>query len=156
MISLELQDELILRMKKEFEHLKLKNLENDKAPINIFSQHLPAKSKKEDIDPYPCIIVRLTNGSSMDVDDPNSTTIQFIIGVVDRDSSNQGYRDALTVANRICKNLQKNPMVDKRYELQLPINWAYNDEDAEPYYFAGIETRWSNPGYLREDVEELI
>jgi len=82
--------------------------------------------------------------------------IQFIVGVIDRDSSNQGYRDALTVANKISESLVRNPVIDSKYELALPINWAYNDEDAEPYFFAGLETNWRTPSYLREDVEELI
>ena len=89
--------------------------------------------------------MRIANGNITDANEPGITTIQFIIGVVDRDSNNQGYRDALTVANKIIENLQRNPMVNKSYEMILPINWAYNDEDAEPYFFAGLETNWRTP-----------
>ena len=158
MIPLELQDSLVERVKKEFENLRLKNIKNERVPINVYPQHLPNKRKedKDDIDPYPCIIVRMANGSNTEGEDPGITTIQFIVGVVDRDSSNQGYRDALMVANKISESLVRNPLVDSKYELILPINWAYNDEDAEPYFFAGLETNWRTPNYLREDVEDLI
>ncbi len=155
MIPLELLDALITRVENEVKELFLKNISNVRVPINVFPQHLPNKSK-DDIDPYPCIIVRIANGNITDANEPGITTIQFIIGVVDRDSNNQGYRDALTVANKIIENLQRNPMVNKSYEMILPINWAYNDEDAEPYFFAGLETNWRTPNYLREDVEDLI
>lgn len=155
MIPLELQDALVARVKKEFEHLRFKNIKNERVPINVYPQHLPNKSK-EDIDPYPCIIIRLANGRNTNIEEPGITIIQFIVGVIDRDSSNQGYRDALTVANKISESLVRNPVIDSKYELALPINWAYNDEDAEPYFFAGLETNWRTPSYLREDVEELI
>ena len=155
MIPLELQDMLVERVENEFKDFRLKNINNERVPINVYPQHLPNKSK-DDKDPYPCIIVRLANGNNADIEEPATTTIQIIIGVVDRDSNNQGYRDALTVSNRIIESLKRNPMINGKYELTLPINWAYNDEDAEPYFFAGLETNWRTPNYIREDVEDLI
>lgn len=155
MIPLELQDRLVKRLKSEFEGTLLKNLKNDMVPINIFPQHLPAKDK-QNTDPYPCIIVRLSDGDEADVNEPGLTTIQFIIGVVDRESNFQGYRDAVMVANRIMENLKRNPVISGKYELVTPITWAYHDEDAEPYFFAGIETNWNTPKHIREDVEDMI
>lgn len=158
MIPLELQDALLERVKDEIKNLLLKNINNERVPVKVFPQHLPNKSKtgNEDTDPYPCIIVRLATGNKSDENENGITVIQFIIGTVDRDSDNQGYRDAITVANKISENLQRNPMIKGKYELTLPINWAYSDEDAEPYYFTGFETIWKTPSYLREDVEALI
>lgn len=157
MIPLELQDELVSRMQEQFKHLRLKNLLNKQVPINIFSQHLPTRSKiDESNNLYPCIIVRLANGSGYQGNTENSTNVQFIIGVIDRESSNQGYRDALTVGNKIIENLKRNPVINSKFELAEKINWAYHDEDSEPYYFAGIETTWRTPSFLREDVEDLI
>lgn len=155
MIPLELQDALEIRLEDEFRDLKLKNLKNELVPINIFPQHLPAKDKSN-TDPYPCIIIRLSDGDQADINESGNTTIQFIVGVVDRDSTFQGYRDSLMVANRIIENLKRNPRVCDKYELQLPVNWAYHDEDAEPYFFSGLETNWSTPRFIREDVEDMI
>lgn len=155
MIPLDLQNQIIDRVKEEFEGLRLKNLKNELVPINIFPQHLPAKNK-ENTDPYPCIIVRLADGDIADIYEPGIATIQFIIGVIDRESTFQGYRDAITVSNRIIENLQRNPIIDGKYQLLMPITWAYYDEDTEPYFFAGVETNWEVPTFIREDVEDLI
>lgn len=155
MIPLELQDGLVERLESVFENFQLKNLQNEEAIINIFSQHLPAKDKSR-TDPYPCIIVRLADSDQPDRNEASNVTVQFIIGVVDRESSFQGYRDSVTVANRIIENLNRQPFVDGKYELEMPITWAYHDEDAEPYFFSGIETSWRAPKYIREDVEGMI
>ena len=155
MIPLELLDALVERVKDEVKNLLLKNINNEKVPVKVYPQHLPNKGKNNE-DPYPCIIVRLAAGGLSDSNEPGVTTVQFIIGVVDRDSSNQGYRDAVNTANKINESLHKNPVIENRYELTLPINWAYNDEDADPYYFVGLETNWKTPEYIREDVEALI
>ena len=156
MIPLELQDALVARFEHELQHEKLWNIKKEEANIQIFSQHLPSKRKDLTNDPYPCVIIRLPDGGQSGRQEAAQTTIQFIVGVVDRSSDHQGYRDALGVANKIAESLARNPMVKEKYELTLPMNWAYHDEDAEPYYFAGIETTWRTPKYLREDVEEMI
>lgn len=155
MIPLDLQDQLITRMEDEFKDLRLKNLANKLVPLNIFPQHLPAKDK-ENTDPYPCIIVRLADGDQADINESGIATIQFIVGVIDRENTFQGYRDAITVANRIIENLQRNPVIDGKYQLIMPITWAYYDEDTEPYFFAGVETNWEVPSFIREDVSDLI
>ncbi len=60
------------------------------------------------------------------------TTMQFVVGVVDRSNDNQGYRDALRLTNRVIESLKRKPMISGKYELSLPINWSYVDDDAEP------------------------
>ncbi|WP_121614789.1 hypothetical protein [Virgibacillus halodenitrificans] len=155
MIPLFLQRDLKTRLNEEFKDFMLKDLVSNYVPIKIFEQHLPAKGKQKE-DPYPCIIIRLADGTGAEAEESSKAKIQFIIGVVDRDSNNQGYKDAVNVANRIITNLKRNPLVDDRYEMEPTINWAYNDEDAEPYFFVGIETMWKVPQIKREDAEDLI
>jgi hypothetical protein len=156
MIPLILQDELVERIKAEFESFTLKNLKGETVPIQVFSQHLPAKSKEKDVSPYPCIVIRLADGSETNGEDPQGAKVLFIVGTVDRDSNNQGYRDAINVIQKIYQNLKRNPFVDNKFEMVYPINWAYHDEDAEPYYFAGLETNWEIPRISREDLEGII
>lgn len=155
MIPIELLDRLVERFKDEFEYLKLKDLKDNLVGINIFPQHLPAKSK-DGTSHYPCIIIRLANGDGKDEYEPFTTRIQFVIGVIDRNNINQGYRDALTVANRIIESIRRNPKELDKYEATSKVDWSYYDEDTEPYFFAGVETSWETPNYIREDVEDLI
>lgn len=155
MIPIELQDRLVERFESEFENLRLKDLKDDLVKVNIFPQHLPTKSKNG-TSHYPCIIIRLANGDKAEATDPFITRIQFIVGVIDRESVNQGYRDALSVVNRIIESIQRNPSELDTYEATPNVSWSYYDEDTEPYFFAGLETSWRTPSYIREDVEDLI
>lgn len=155
MIPIELQDKLVERFKKEFKSLILKNIKDEAVKLQIFPQHLPTKSK-DGTSHYPCVIIRLASGGGAESENPFTTKIQFIIGVIDRDSENQGYRDALTITNRIIENIQRNPKELGKYEASSAMDWSYYDEDVEPFFFAGLETSWETPGYMREDVEDLI
>lgn len=156
MVPLELQDELEKRLEKLFKHTRLKNLKGELVPINIFTQHLPAKSKTQEVSDYPYVLIRLAEGSELDEEDPQSAKVLFIAGVVDRESNHQGYRDAVSLIQRIYQDVKKYPIVKKRFELQYPINWAYHDEDTEPYFFAGLETNWGVPKVMREDLEAML
>lgn len=155
MVPIELQDRLVIRFEEEFKHLKLKDLGDNPVNLKIFPQHLPARSK-DGSSYYPCIIIRLADGGGEGQDEPFITRVQFIVGVIDRERTNQGYRDALTVINRIIESIQRNPNELGKYEALPKIDWSYHDEDVEPYFFAGLETTWKTPKYIREDVEDLI
>ena len=156
MIPLMLQDRLIERMSDTFKDTLLKNMKGERVPLKYYRQHLPNKSKIDSDSPYPCIIVRLSNGNKTSEADGQSTTVQFIVGIIDRDDNNQGYQDVMTIINRIIEDLTRQPMIDNLYEVDPDMNWSYHDEDVEPYFFAGLETTWHTPQYLREDVEHLI
>lgn len=156
MIPLDLQDGLIWRFKKVFDGCLFKNPKDEYVPLNIYSQHLPAKDKKKESSEFPYLIVRLADGTDSDPHDPNSTKILFIAGVYDRHNNHQGYRDAILIIQTIYESLKRDPVVDKRFELTYPINWAYHDEDTEPYFFAGLETNWEIPKVTRDDVEAMI
>lgn len=155
MIPLELQDGLKLRMKRLFEHFRLKNSNDVQVPINIFTQHLPNKSKQQ-VDHFPCITIRLDDGAESGETNPQMVKVLFIVGVVDRDSANQGYRDVVGIIQKIYQDLKRNPVIDEQFVLSYPIHWAYHDEDAHPHYFAGLETNWEVPKIIREDLEEMV
>lgn len=154
MIPIQLQDMLIARFKEEFKHLQLV----DGQYLNIFPQHLPAKSKSNETQThYPCLIIRLSEGEGQNSDDADIATILFIAGVYDKNDNHQGYRDSVSIISRICESLIRNPLIDRKYELNTDdLKWAYNNDDAMPYFFCGVETKWFVPKFMREDVEGMI
>ncbi|WP_163538302.1 hypothetical protein [Gracilibacillus sp. YIM 98692] len=159
MIPLELQDALRQKLEKLFDGMRFKNMKNERVPVNVFEQHLPNKNPNlnpGNDDPYPCIIIRLSNGENPNEDEGQRTTVQFIAGVIDRDNNNQGYHDVLNIINRIIEDLRRNPIINEKFEVDSSMTWSYHDEDVEPYFFAGLETYWTNPQNLREDVERFI
>ncbi|MGO4890293.1 hypothetical protein ACJ2A9_21300 [Anaerobacillus sp. MEB173] len=160
MTPLELQNAL----KKRIEHLvsgmRLNSAVGEQKEIQVFEQHLPAKTKSVSRNPetdlYPCIIVYLDEGERGGIDASHSTKVFFVVGVYDDKLDNQGYRDTLTIAQKIIQDLERNPRIDNKFELQYPINWKYSDEENGPYHFAWVESNFEIPSSLREDVEGMI
>lgn len=158
MIPINLLDGLIERFEEELKHLKLmdpKNSETNKS-INIFPQHLLRKNKSTDVSLYPYLCIRFADVEGLTESEPGQSRILFIVGVFDRSEDNQGYRDALTVIQKVYESLIRNPIIKDQFQLVYPIRATYQEEDSAPYYFAGLETNWEVPIPLREDVEHLI
>lgn len=158
MIPIILLDELVDRFKDELKGYELRDPRNPDVfkKIAVFSQHLPAKSKSTDTSLYPYLIIRLRDGEEQSANEPGTCQILFIAGVFDRSDDNQGFRDSISLVNKVYQSLIRNPVINNQFELIHPIRWTYQEEDSEPYYFAGLETNWEVPKPIREDVEHLI
>lgn len=160
MIPIDLLDALVNRFKNEIKEFQLKDPRSPKEfkKVNIFSQHLPNKSKgnEKDTSLYPYLTIRMEVGGKDSLEETGYCQILFIAGVFDESDDNQGFRDAIALINKVYQSLIRNPMVNNLFELDYPIRWVYQEEDSEPYYFSGLETIWKVPNPIREDVEDLI
>ncbi|WNF36410.1 hypothetical protein RJD24_18610 [Bacillaceae bacterium IKA-2] len=160
MTPLELQNALKKRIEKVVKGFKLNSSKTLQKEILVFEQHLPTKAKSQSRNPetelYPCIIVYLDEGEIPDINSINQVKVFLVIGVYDDEFDNQGYRDAMNVVEKIIQDLERAPVIEKRFEMKHPLKWKYNDEDQGPYYFAWIETNFEIPRSLRDDVEEMI
>ncbi|WP_100406670.1 hypothetical protein [Bacillus solitudinis] len=160
MTPLELQSALKKRVEKAVIDLLLNSSEGVQKTIQVFEQHLPTKAKSSTRNPestlYPCVIVYLDGGDRQDFGAPHQAKFFLVIGVYDEESNNQGYRDAISIAQKIIQSLERQPMIEGRFELQYPLNWKYSDEENGPYHFAWIEANFELPHSKREDVEGYI
>ncbi|GAK06037.1 hypothetical protein JCM19037_4590 [Geomicrobium sp. JCM 19037] len=170
MIPTDLQDHLIERFRREMVGLQLNSTQDNErtAEIKVFPQHLPRPEKQKrssELSPeqfeanqqFPSITVRLHYGGGRDPHDFKTARVNFIVGVYDAEDNHQGYRDAMTIAKRIEESLVKSPIVDDLYTCSPEIEWAYYDEEVQPFFFLGLETDWQIPEYIRDDeVEAMI
>lgn len=154
MTPLRLQYALKMKLEGIVKTKKLSSPEGTEKHIQVFEQHLPRKVKSQTRNPestfYPCIIVYLEEGSSERV------KVLFIIGTHDVSDENQGYKDAMNIAEQISQELTREPLINQKYELAESPKWFYSDQDNYPYYFTWIETYWEIPRALRDDVEGMI
>lgn len=155
MIPTELQTGLVTRLKDLFSDKTFNNPDMNRVSIHVFEQHLPQK-EQNDINYYPYVIVQLVDGEQIGETDPEKAKIMFIVGAFDDHEDNQGHKEVIEVINKILIDLKKNPLQDMKFELQYPIRWALHDEDVAPYFFGAIETTWSEPIFIREDVEAMV
>lgn len=156
MIPIFLQQQLADRCREIFKTDLFKNPDNNLVPLNVFEQFLPRKNNSRNEEKYPYCIVKLQEGDHSEISEPGSSQVMFIFGMYDEEDNFSGYKDVAKALNRLVNDLERNPVINKQFQLQLPIRWAIHDEDTYPYYFGAVETIWETPKNIREDVEDLI
>ncbi len=159
MIPVELQEELEKRVTKCLENYQIPDphhqqaVEEDKnTAIKIYKQHLPKKDKADE-SLYPYVLIKLMEGEQ---DTDNTATVLLLAAAYDDEDSYQGFQHTAGILQKIYQDIMRNQVVGKRFSLQLPIRWAFPDDDTFPYFFGAIETMWELPSALREDVEGMI
>ena len=154
MIPLFLQSALKEKIELVLDSRLLSSQEEKVKKIPVFEQHLPRKVKSTSRNPentnYPCVIVYLDEWEN------GQAKILFIIATYDNSDDNQGYKDAVNIAERVNQELIRNPMLDKRFEMQETPKWHYSDQENFPFFFAWGETYWTIPRVERDDVEAMI
>lgn len=155
MIPVDLQNGLVNRLKALFSNITFNDPNMERVQMHVFRQHLPVKSQN-DLSYYPYVIVQIYDGEQEKENDPETAKIIFIVGSFDDNQDNQGYNEVVDAINKIFIDLKKDPQQDLKFELKYPIKWTLHDEDVSPYFFGAIETTWSVPIFIRDDVEGLI
>ena len=153
-----LQDALAEALRAEFsadDYLQT-NTGERRAP-NIYKQDvpIPQSDDDEDIDAedllVPYIIVRLTDGTFDDWGEALHVGVVLIVCTYDNAPDRQGSRDVMSILSRIYRRFASNPHVGN-FTCELPIEWALQTEArTDPYYFGGLQLKFSCPGILIED-----
>lgn len=115
-----------------------------KKAVNIFTQYIPASSYESKDEEFPYILLRSVDGNSpigSSETDPD-TKVMIMIGIWDDDLNYQGYRDVLSIINKITTQFAQNLRVEG-FEIKDSMKWAVNDDDYFPFFFGAIETNWS-------------
>ncbi|PAQ15068.1 hypothetical protein CD798_08475 [Bacillaceae bacterium SAOS 7] len=155
MIPVELQSGLKERIEEAFSGTLFKNPDGERVSLNVFEQNLPQKSK-DDISFFPFVIIKLMEGEKKTELSEHMARVGFVIGVFDEDIENQGYRDVAMIINKIIEDISKKPQINRQFDFSFPLKWRIHEEETDPYYWGVVETNWSLPVFLREDVEAFI
>lgn len=147
-----LQDAIVCELQELFTDFELNGLDGKKAKLNIYPQFLPAKSSEDDLEHFPYIIVRVLDGGILSKEDSATCNIGLYVGIYDEDTNHQGYKDVLNVLSRIERHFLARRFIDGGYVLSLPFDWSVYDEDIYPYYFGGVQMRWSLPAIQQEVI----
>ncbi|UKS54871.1 hypothetical protein [Exiguobacterium acetylicum] len=160
MIPIGLQTTLEDRLRMLFANKQFPTPSGETAPVTIHKQRLPEKTSEED-SPFPFIIVKMIEGSGQTEQIQPMSKIGLIVGTFDAFevsgiSSNNGYIDLVQIMNDIEEDLIKRPIIDGKYELELPLKWRINEEDTDPYFIGVLELDFATPNHTRTDVESLL
>lgn len=118
---------------------------------DVHAGYLPPKEKNNDDKAiFPYIIVQYDSGHD---DQDNQAKIRIIIGTYSEDEQN-GWRDALNVANRLHIALRKSPLLGP-FSLVGPIKPKLFPEQFCPEWLAMIEVSYNLPQVQFEWSDEL-
>lgn len=150
MTPLALQEFLVTEISKLLEGYQLKNEAGELSNITVFSQYLPVDETGQKVEPFPYVRVVLKFGKDPDETGPYQWIVDFIAGVCDKSVDCQGYRDALTVLQKIYDHLMRRRIFAQKYEVGYPVKWKLMggaweliDDSQYPYFHVGLKTVWT-------------
>lgn len=66
-------------------------------------------------------------------------------------SDYQGYRDVVNMMEKVKQHLLRHRTVGGKFELRLPVQWVFPEEENYPFYFGGLLMSFTIPG-MTEDL----
>lgn len=146
--------DLIAEVEKILDDVQTKNTSGETVSgVNGYEQSLPVVMEDEEDDSkyFPYFIVRMGEGSTEDDNDPWTDTVNILFGVYDDDKQTNGHRHILTMIQRVTDRFAKEPLLNKKFRAKEKMSFALQDEDTYPFYFGGVEMRFSVPKMGRSD-----
>lgn len=152
MTPLDLQDELVLEMKKILDGYLYKTPAGDRIPIHVFPQDIPVNETDDEEDPIPYIIVRLNRGKDLgDRDSNNTVKVVLIVGIWDDSLDKQGYRDVMNIIQKIYVRFHKNPNLNGKAVCDEEFDWMMQEDSYYPYSFGACSLTFNIAAIRRED-----
>lgn len=119
----------------------LKNANGDQSPINVYEQYLPIRESPKDpaLWPHIRVVMAETGRQAQAYDAPQTAKFFIMAGVWDGDKERGGYKDVRSLLTKVDQWLQRQILLDNKYEVLFPVNWQFDTEDSYPTYFGMLE-----------------
>lgn len=152
MTPLDLQDDVAKDLQKVFKEYKYKDSEGKLVPLHIYTQNVPVNSTDDNDDLTPYIIVRVNGGYDSGLEDSSyEVDLVIIVGLWDNDPKNQGYRDLISILNKVYERYSKNPITDAGTgSFCGGWNFAMQEDAYFPYHFAAATMKFNIAAVRRE------
>lgn len=148
-----LQKALINEVEEELEGYTSVNNAGEYLHFNVYPQNLPAKKSKNDDDHFPYVLVCLDeeeiNGEKAD----NLCSVYFLVGIVDKNTNNQGHFDVANVLNKLEQRFLSKRLIDSRYRINFPLTKKFQEENTWPKFIGGMSTIWTVKAPEIEETE---
>lgn len=152
MTPLDLQDELVVEMKRLLSDYRYKAPGGKRVQINAFAQSLPINKTDDEADPVPYIIVRLNEGKDDGMRDSNNiVSLVIVICTWDDALDSQGYRDVANIIQKIYERFHTNPNLNGKAVYSGKFDWMLQEDNYYPYSFGACSLSFNIPAIRRED-----
>jgi hypothetical protein len=126
------------------------------GPIRFFLQNLPAPEMEDAF--FPFVILRCNKLVDMEGVPYARAEVALVIGVYDPEDTFQGYRDVMNMQEKIRQRFLRDPLLDGRFVLEMPLECYAADDFSDvtyPYFYGGVSTVWRMPN-MPLDSEEWV
>lgn len=138
----EMLDALAEETAEALKGFRLRSAKENLIPINVYTQNLPLKEGKDDERIYPFVCVAYECSDIADsYEGKEQADIYFLLGIIDREKDNQGYRDVLQMIERIRQHFFRKGIIKNAFRLGYPIHTEIQPEDTYPYFIGGMEAK---------------
>lgn len=150
-----LLDAVVADLRDVFKRHRLKNSAGAERAVQVYAQDVPVRAdddegENREAPPEPYVLVRIRGGKTEDDGAPQVIDAAVVACVYDEDENRQGFRDALHIINTIYRHYSADAVIGRRWEVLYPMEWATQEEDTHPYYFAGMSLRIQAPAVHKE------
>lgn len=142
-------------LKELLRHRRLKDSAGTEREIQVYAQYLPVTESDEETDepgahPEPYVVVRVHGGKTDDDDAPQIIDAVLVVCVCDEAIDRQGHRDAMHLINEIYHHYSANAVIGGKWEILYPMEWAMQEDDTHPFYFAAMHLKIQAPAVHKE------
>ncbi|GAV24805.1 hypothetical protein ciss_07380 [Carboxydothermus islandicus] len=143
-------DELKAFIEEVVQNYRLEtNQQNNVKPPQVVTGYLPPKNSGPDPD-FPFVIVRLAEG--VDKEEGATVTVKIIVGAYSEDSQ-QGWRDAANMIQRIWQELFKRRVIARKFRVEYPMKFEIPEEQPYPHWIGVMTTVWTVAHPVMEEVD---
>lgn len=140
-------------LKTIFDGQTFQSAAGERVPLNVFVQGLPQPEQSDadiELEAVPYAIAHVTGGKITAWDEPQLCSIILLLCTYDDAGDRQGYRDVLSMKERILAAMLKDPHIGPA-EVRPDIEWSINEADAFPFNFGALSFTVSTRRVMRED-----
>lgn len=163
-----LQRKLVEVVKDELKDYTSINNSGEYLHFNVYPQNLPAKTAgvplpgkgnataktaKSDDNHFPYVLVCLDEEEISGENDDCAVAVYFLVGIIDRNTNNQGHFDVAEILNRLTARFLKDRIVAGRYRINFPVTKIFQREDTWPKFLGGMSTVWTVEAPELEETE---
>lgn len=151
-----LQQALLDEVKDLLRDIQTKNVLGETVVgVPGYEQQLPilTEDEEEETDVFPYFIVRLSDASTEDDDSPWIVSANILFGVHDKRRDASGHRHIMNMIQRTIDRFTSEPLLAGMFRAEQRMEWALQDEDTYPYYFGGVQIRFSVPKIGRREPD---
>lgn len=123
-----------------FKGQTFQTVDGKRVPLNVFVQGLPQPTKADtdiELEAVPYAIAHVTGGEITGWNEPQVCSVILLLCTYDESADRQGYRDILSMKERILAAMLRDPHIGPA-EVLPPIEWSLNEADVFPFYFGAF------------------